>query len=57
MSYDALVSPRPYRPGMSKSVARAYILDQSGKHFDPDIAAEFVRMLDTSHTGDLSGPR
>ena len=56
-AYDALVSPRPYRPGMNKGVARAYILDQAGKHFDPDIAAEFVRMLDTSHTGDLSGPR
>jgi HD-GYP domain-containing protein (c-di-GMP phosphodiesterase class II) len=56
-AYDALVSPRPYRPGMSKSLARAYILEQAGKHFDPDIAVEFVRMLDTSHTGDLSIPK
>ncbi len=55
-AYDALVSPRPYRPGMNKSLARAYILDQAGKHFDPDIAAEFTRMLDTSHTGDLLAP-
>jgi PAS domain S-box-containing protein len=56
-AYDALVSPRPYRPGMDKSLARAYILDQAGKHFDPDIAAEFLHMLDTSHTGDLSNPK
>lgn len=56
-AYDALVSPRPYRPGMDKALARAYVVDQAGKHFDPDIAAEFIRMLDTSHTGDLTGPR
>lgn len=55
-AYDALVSPRPYRPGMEKSLGRAYILDQAGKHFDPDIAAEFVRMLDASRTGDLLVP-
>jgi len=56
-AFDALISPRPYRPGWDRALARAYILEQAGKHFDPDIAAEFVRMLDTSHTGDLSVTR
>jgi len=54
--FDALTSPRPYRPGMHKTQARAYILEQAGKHFDPDITAEFVRMLDASDTGDLTIP-
>ena len=56
-AYDALVSPRPYRPGMTQPLARAYIREQAGKHFDPDIAAEFIRMLETSRTGDLTLPR
>jgi len=55
--FDALVSPRPYRPGWDKSRARAYILQQSGRHFDPEVTAEFIQMLDTSHTGDLRLPK
>jgi HD-GYP domain-containing protein (c-di-GMP phosphodiesterase class II) len=55
--FDALTSPRPYRAAWDKSQARAYIQDQSGKHFDPEIAAEFVRMLEASRTGDLTIPK
>jgi len=55
--FDALISRRPYRPGWDKPLARAYILEQAGKHFDPDITAEFIRMLDRSHTGDLTIPK
>jgi HD-GYP domain-containing protein (c-di-GMP phosphodiesterase class II) len=55
--FDALTSPRPYRPGWDKALARAYVLEQSGKHFDPDITAEFIRMLHASHTGDLTIPK
>jgi HD-GYP domain-containing protein (c-di-GMP phosphodiesterase class II) len=55
--FDGLTSPRPYRPACDKALARAYILEQAGKHFDPDIAAEFIRMLDASHTGDLTVPK
>jgi len=53
--FDALTSPRPYRPAWDKALARAYIQEQAGSHFDPDITAEFMRMLDTTGTGDLSG--
>jgi PAS domain S-box-containing protein len=55
--FDALSSPRPYRPGWDKALARAYIQDQAGKHFDPDITEEFMRMLDASETGDLAIPK
>jgi PAS domain S-box-containing protein len=55
--FDALTSPRPYRPGWDKALARAYIIEQAGKHFDPEITAEFIRMLDNSHTGDLTLPK
>ena len=55
--FDALTSPRPYRPGWDKALARAYIIEQAGKHFDPEITAEFIRMLDHSHTGDLTMPK
>ena len=55
--FDALTSPRPYRSRWDKARARAYIIEQAGKHFDPEITAEFIRMLDSSHTGDLTLPR
>ncbi|HTP02823.1 MAG TPA: HD domain-containing phosphohydrolase [Anaerolineales bacterium] len=43
--YDALTSHRPYRPAWKPDDAAAYIGNQSGKHFDPEVAAEFLRML------------
>lgn len=43
--YDALKSVRPYRPAWSKDRAIAYVSEQSGKHFDPAIATEFLRMM------------
>jgi PAS domain S-box-containing protein/putative nucleotidyltransferase with HDIG domain len=54
--FDALTSPRPYRQAWDKKLARAYILEQAGRHFDPEVASEFIRMLDSSHTGDLTVP-
>jgi HD-GYP domain-containing protein (c-di-GMP phosphodiesterase class II) len=55
--FDALVSPRPYRTTWNKQQARAYIIENAGKQFDPEIAAEFVQMLDASQTGDLRLPK
>jgi HD-GYP domain-containing protein (c-di-GMP phosphodiesterase class II) len=40
--YDALTSDRPYRPAWSKEKALAHIREQSGTHFDPDVAAAFL---------------
>lgn len=44
--YDALTSDRSYRPAWSKGKAIAYIRDQMDKHFDPEIAAEFLKMIE-----------
>jgi PAS domain S-box-containing protein len=55
--FDALTSPRPYRPEWDKALAKAYIQEEAGKHFDPDVTSEFIRMLEASHTGDLTVPK
>lgn len=43
--YDALTSDRPYRLAWSKANTLAYILRESGRHFDPGIVPVFVKML------------
>ncbi|MCL2811742.1 MAG: response regulator [Clostridia bacterium] len=39
--YDALTSPRVYKPAMSHEQAKQIILDGSGTQFDPDMVAVF----------------
>ncbi|MBN1303080.1 MAG: PAS domain S-box protein [Anaerolineales bacterium] len=46
--YDALTSDRPYRKAWTKKKAAGYILEQAGKHFDPDVVNEFQRKLASS---------
>ncbi len=46
--YDALTSERPYWPAWSKERALAYVVDESGRHFDPAVAAAFVSMISTT---------
>jgi HD-GYP domain-containing protein (c-di-GMP phosphodiesterase class II) len=46
--YDALRSPRPYKPGLSHAEARAIILDGDERmdpegHLDPDLVSLFAR--------------
>lgn len=41
--WDALTSDRPYRPAWSREKAMGYILEQSGKHFDPQVVELFVK--------------
>jgi len=43
--WDAIRSDRPYRAALSRDDALAYIRAQSGKHFDPEIAALFLRFV------------
>jgi len=40
--WDALTSSRPYRPAWTEEEAMQYILDQSGKHFDPKMVEIFI---------------
>lgn len=46
--WDALTSDRPYRPAWSAEETLAYIREQSGKHFDPEIVELFLRAMDES---------
>ncbi|HEX2009472.1 MAG TPA: two-component system response regulator [Roseateles sp.] len=44
--FDALVSPRVYKRPWSLAEARAYIVDQSGKQFDPAVVTAFEEAFD-----------
>jgi putative nucleotidyltransferase with HDIG domain len=43
--YDALISDRPYRKGVSPMQARDHILASNGKHFDPTVVQAFESIL------------
>ena len=42
--FDALCAPRVYKPKWDAGKAREYILEESGKSFDPDIVQAFERV-------------
>ncbi len=44
--WDALTSDRPYRKAWSRDKTLEYIREQSGKHFDPQVAATFLAMVE-----------
>jgi len=46
--WDATTSDRPYRAAWPKDKARAYILEQSGKYFDPHIVSIFLSLIERS---------
>ena len=52
--WDALISERPYRRAWSKPDALQYIREQSGKHFDPQVADIFLREFGNGSTDDQS---
>jgi response regulator RpfG family c-di-GMP phosphodiesterase len=39
--FDALISDRPYKQAWSKEAALDYIVEQQGKHFDPELVELF----------------
>jgi putative nucleotidyltransferase with HDIG domain len=43
--WDALISDRPYRKGWPEENARAFLLEQAGKHFDPQVVDSFISLL------------
>jgi PAS domain S-box-containing protein len=45
-SWDALLSDRPYRPGWKLERVLAYIREQSGKLFDPQVVDVFLSLVD-----------
>lgn len=49
--WDALRSDRPYRPAWSKEETLAHIRQNSGTHFDPQVAEVFVRLVEDGKIG------
>ncbi len=44
--YDALISRRVYKPGISHEDAVALISEERGRHFDPDVVDAFLAIKD-----------
>ncbi len=44
--WDALRSNRPYRQAWTQDQVRAYLREQSGKQFDPQVVQAFLTMVD-----------
>jgi HD-GYP domain-containing protein (c-di-GMP phosphodiesterase class II) len=42
----AVTSDRPYRTAWTDEQARAYIREQSGKHFDPKVVDLFFKVIE-----------
>jgi putative nucleotidyltransferase with HDIG domain len=51
--WDALSSDRPYRSAWPRDKALAYLQEQSGKHFDPDVVALFFRVIQSLPEGEF----
>ena len=45
-AYDAMVSDRPYRKGLSHETAMAEVIRNAGTQFDPTVVAAFVRSME-----------
>jgi putative nucleotidyltransferase with HDIG domain len=44
--WDAITNPRPYRNlPWPFSEARTFVIEQSGKHFDPRVVEEFIKLI------------
>jgi len=43
--FDALLSERPYKKPWSLDETVTYLVENSGKHFDPDVVEEFITIL------------
>ena len=44
--YDALISKRAYKEAWAEKDVLDYLVDQSGKHFDPDVIDAFLSIHD-----------
>ncbi|MFP4521439.1 MAG: HD-GYP domain-containing protein [Fibrobacterota bacterium] len=44
--YDALTTKRPYKEAFPHQKAKSIIVNESGKHFDPEIVKAFLRIED-----------
>jgi HD-GYP domain-containing protein (c-di-GMP phosphodiesterase class II) len=44
--WDALRSERPYRKAWPEAKVKDYLMEQSGKQFDPKIILTFFQLMD-----------
>src|SRR5574341_1040035 len=44
--WDALRSDRPFRPAWPADKVRAYLVEQSGQMFDPQVVDAFMKLVD-----------
>jgi HD-GYP domain-containing protein (c-di-GMP phosphodiesterase class II) len=44
--WDALSSDRPYRNAWPHEKVKKYIIEESGKHFDPEVVTIFLGLLE-----------
>ncbi|MBE7433009.1 MAG: PAS domain S-box protein [Anaerolineales bacterium] len=44
--WDAVTNDRPYRPAWTREKTIEYIKEQSGRHFDPKVVEEFLKMIE-----------
>jgi PAS domain S-box-containing protein/putative nucleotidyltransferase with HDIG domain len=49
--WDALCSDRPYRPAWTEEKAIAYVQDQAGSHFDPEVVKTFLEIYKNEPQG------
>lgn len=48
-AFDALISDRPYRKGMSVDSAKKLLKMESGTHFDPELVEIFIEMIEKNY--------
>ena len=48
--WDAVTSDRPYRKAWTQEMALAYIHEESGKHFDPQVVDFFLKIIEKKLT-------
>jgi len=51
-AFDSMVSVRPYRRPFSREEAKAEIMRQAGRQFDPRVVEVFLEMIDHSKNGE-----
>jgi HD-GYP domain-containing protein (c-di-GMP phosphodiesterase class II) len=49
--FEALTSDRPYRSALSPQEALAYLKENAGTHFDPDLITVFVKLYEDNQIG------
>lgn len=54
--WDALTSARPYKPAWPADRARAYLREQAGRQFDPEVARAFLDLPAAAPCGNPGPP-